>query len=80
MKYFNDMSACQSKWLATLEGEDNNARDYYPPVPGLQKPELFDHEEQEDDYGPSGVLEVLQHVPQAHGPQRDEVSNLAVYC
>jgi hypothetical protein len=59
--------------MATLEGEDNNARDYYPPVPRVQEPELLNHKEQEDDYRPSGVLEVLQHVPQAHRPQRDEV-------
>jgi hypothetical protein len=65
-------AACQPKWLATLEGE-RNARDHYPPVPGLQKPELFHHEEQEDDHGPPGVLKVLQHLPQAHGTQRDEV-------
>jgi hypothetical protein len=41
---------------------------------GVQEQELLDDEEQEDDHGPSGVLEVLQHLPQAHGPQRDEVS------
>jgi hypothetical protein len=41
---------------------------------GVQEQELLDDEEQEDDHGPARVLEVLQHLPQAHGPQRDEVS------
>jgi hypothetical protein len=45
--------ACQPKRLATLEGEYDNARDHYPPVPGLQEPELLDHEEQEDDHWPT---------------------------
>jgi hypothetical protein len=44
-----------------------NARDHYASVPGLQEPELFDHEEQKDDHGSSGVLEVLQHLPEAYG-------------
>jgi hypothetical protein len=43
----------------------------------VQEQELLDDEEQEDDHWPPGVLEVLQHLPQAHGPQRDEVSSLA---
>src|SRR4029077_14319807 len=58
-------AACQPKWLATLEGEENNARDHYPPVPRVQEPELFHYEEQEDDHSPSGVLKVLQHLPDA---------------
>ena len=41
---------------------------------GVQEQELLDDEEQEDDHRPAGVLEVLQYLPQAHGPQRDEVS------
>jgi hypothetical protein len=36
-------------------------------VSGLQEPELFDDEEQEDDHGTVGVLEVLQYVPEAYG-------------
>jgi hypothetical protein len=32
----------------------------------LQRAELLHHQEQEDDYGPAGVQEVLQAVPQAH--------------
>jgi hypothetical protein len=47
-------------------------------VPGVQEQELLNHEEQEDDHRPSGVLEVLQYLPQAHGSQRDEVSQPAV--
>jgi hypothetical protein len=43
----------------------------------LQEPELLYDEEQEDDHRPPGVLEVLQYLPQAHGPQRDEVSTTA---
>jgi hypothetical protein len=42
-------------------------------VPGVQEQELLNHEEQEDDHGPSGVLEVLQYLPQAHGSQGNEV-------
>jgi hypothetical protein len=42
-------------------------------MPRVQEQKLLDDEEQEDDHGPSGVLEVLQYLPQAHGPQRDEV-------
>jgi hypothetical protein len=40
----------------------------------LQRAELFDDEEQEDDHGPSGVQEVLQAVQEAYGAQRSEVS------
>ena len=47
-------------------------------MPGVQEPELFDDEEQEDDHGSPGVLKVLQHLPQAHASQRDEVG-LAVH-
>jgi len=32
----------------------------------LQRAELLDHQEQEDDYGAAGVQKVLQAVPQAH--------------
>jgi hypothetical protein len=42
----------------------------------VQKQELLDDEEQEDDHGPARVLEVLQYLPQAHGPQRDQVIGL----
>ena len=40
---------------------------------GVQEQELLDDEEQEDDHGSVGVLQVLQHVPEAHGAQRDQV-------
>jgi hypothetical protein len=33
----------------------------------MQGAQLLDDEEQEDDHGPLGVLEVLQSLPQAHG-------------
>jgi hypothetical protein len=65
-------AACQPKWLAK-QGEKPNARNHYFAVSDVQEQELLNHEEQEDDHGPSGVLEVLQYLPQAHGPQRDEV-------
>jgi hypothetical protein len=45
-------------------------------VSGLQEPELFDDQEQEDDNRASGDVEVLQSLPEAHGPQRDEVGQL----
>jgi hypothetical protein len=50
-----------------------NARNYYIAVPGVQKQELLNDEEQEDDHWPPRVLEVLQYLPQAHGPQGNEV-------
>jgi hypothetical protein len=59
-------AACQPRWLAKLERK-YHARDHYPAVSGLQEPELFDDEEQEDNHWPVGVLKVLQHVPQAYG-------------
>ena len=43
-------------------------------MPGVQEPELFDDQEQEDHDRASGVFKVLQHVPEAYRPQRDEVS------
>ena len=66
-------AACQPRWLAKLERK-YHARDHYPAVSGLQEPELFDDEEQEDDHGTVGVLQVLQHVPEAYGAQRDQVT------
>jgi hypothetical protein len=62
----------QDKLLASRGGwphlkGSHYARDHYPAVSGLQEPELFDDEEQEDDHGTVGVLQVLQHVPEAHG-------------
>jgi hypothetical protein len=42
-------------------------------VSGLQKQELLNDEEQEDDHGPSRVLEVLQYLPEAYGSQGNEV-------
>jgi hypothetical protein len=40
----------------------------------MQKPQLHDHEEQEEAHGASGNQEVLQHVPQTNGAQRSEVA------
>ena len=65
-------AACQPRWLATLERK-YHARDHHTAVSGLQEPELFDDEEQEDNHGTVGVLQVLQHVPEAYGAQRDEI-------
>src|SRR5437667_12450695 len=42
-------------------------------MPGVQEQELLNHEEQEYDHRPLRVLEVLQYLPQAHGPQGNEV-------
>jgi hypothetical protein len=42
-------------------------------VPGLQKQELLNDEEQEDDHGPPRVFEVLQYLPEAYGSQGNEV-------
>ena len=51
----------------TLEGS-SNARNHYTAMPGMQEPELLDHEEQEDHDGTFGVLEVLQYLQAAYGP------------
>jgi hypothetical protein len=51
-----------------LKGSIHHARDHYPAVSGLQEPELFDDQEQEDDNRASGDVEVLQSLPEAHGP------------
>jgi hypothetical protein len=40
----------------------------------VQRPELFDDQEQEDHDRASGILEVLSQVPQAHGAQGSEVT------
>jgi hypothetical protein len=62
------MVRCLSAEVAghTLKGSIPHARDHYPAVSGLQEPELFDDQEQEDDDGSAGVQEVLQHVPEAY--------------
>jgi hypothetical protein len=39
----------------------------------LQRAELFDHQEPEDDDGTAGIQEVLQPLPQAHAAQRSEI-------
>jgi hypothetical protein len=39
----------------------------------LQRAELFDHQEPEDDDGTAGVQEVLWPLPQAHAAQRSEI-------
>jgi hypothetical protein len=41
---------------------------------GLQKQELLNHEEQEEDYRPDGAKEVLPVLSSSHGTPRDEVS------
>jgi hypothetical protein len=48
----------------------NAPRDYYVAVRRLQRAELFEDQEPQDDAGPSGTEEVLQPVPQAHAAQR----------
>ena len=69
----NKLLASRGGWPIPKLGESPNARDHYPPVSGVQEPELLHHQEQEDHHRPSRVLQVLQHVPQAHRAQRDEV-------
>jgi hypothetical protein len=44
----------------------------------LQKQELLNDEEQKDDHWTSRVLEVLQYLPQAYGPQRNEVISIRI--
>ncbi len=63
---FDELLASRGGW--PLRREDNDARNYYHAVPGLQEPQLFDDEEQEDDDRASGDVEVLQYLPEAHGP------------
>jgi hypothetical protein len=53
--------------LAIKEKGLGHERDCYVTVRRLQRAELFDDQEQEDHDGPSGIQEVLQAVPQAHG-------------
>jgi hypothetical protein len=40
---------------------------------GLQEPQLYIDEEQEEESGPPGAEEVLPCVPAPHGPQGSEV-------
>jgi hypothetical protein len=40
----------------------------------LQRAELFDHEEPENDDGTAGIQEILQPLPQAHAAQRSEIA------
>jgi hypothetical protein len=42
-------------------------------VQRLQKQELHHHQESEEAFRPVGNEEILQGVPQAHGPQGSEV-------
>jgi hypothetical protein len=53
-----------------------DARNHYAAVQRLQKPELHDHQESEEAFRPDGNEEILQGVPQAHGPQGSEVKIL----
>jgi hypothetical protein len=39
----------------------------------LQRTELFDHQEPEDNAGPAGVEEVLPAVPEAHAAQGSQI-------
>jgi len=67
-----ELLASRGGW-PNLKGSIHHARNHYPAVSGLQKPQLLDHQEQEDDDRASGDVEVLQSLPEAHGPQRDKV-------
>jgi hypothetical protein len=40
----------------------------------MQRAQLFDNQESEDDAGPSGTEEVLQALPEAYAAQRSEVT------
>ncbi len=72
-KFDWEMSCLPAEVAGQTRKEVSNARDHYPAVPGVQEPELFDDQEQEDHDGTSGVLKVLQHLPSAHRPQGNEV-------
>jgi hypothetical protein len=39
----------------------------------VQRAELLDHEEPEDDNRPAGVQEILPPLPQAHAAQRGQI-------
>jgi len=43
-------------------------------VRGLQKSQLHHLQEQKEAHGTNGNKEVLQHLPQANGTQRSEVT------
>jgi hypothetical protein len=55
------------------QGVSNAPRDYYVTVWRLQRAELFEDQEPQNDTGPSGTEEVLQPMPQAHAAQRSEI-------
>ena len=44
-------------------------------MPGVQRAELHDHEEQADHDRQAGPAEILPTLPQAHGAQGDEVGD-----
>ena len=67
-----ELLASRGGW-PNLKGSIHHARVHYPAVSGLQEPELFDDQEQEDDNRASGDVEVLQYVPEAHRPQGNKV-------
>jgi hypothetical protein len=69
-----EMSCLPAEVVGQTRKEVFHARDHYPAVPGLQEPQLLNDQEQEDHDGSFGVFEVLQYVPAAHGPQRDQVA------
>jgi len=50
------------------------ARHHHPGVHGVRPPQLFDDEEPADAPRSARAEEVLQVVPQAHPPQRDQVN------
>src|SRR5438270_6016752 len=54
-------------------GQENDARDDYIAVRRMQKPQLYDDEEQEEAQRASGNKEILQYVPQTDGAQRSEI-------
>jgi hypothetical protein len=52
----------------------NAPRNYYDAVRRLQRAELFEHQESEDDSGPAGIEEILQALPEAYAAQRSEMT------
>ena len=46
---------------------------YQHAVHGVQRAELFDYQEPEDDAGPAGDEQVLPALPQAYRAQRGEM-------
>src|SRR5207253_6836122 len=53
--------------------EHHASRHHYVPVHRVQKPELFQNQEQEDYHRAAGVEEVLSPLPQAPVASRNQV-------